>query len=266
VIDTEVAHVARAYDYMLGGTTNFKVDREAAERLSAVFPGGVETARRDVRAQRDFLGRAVRYLTREAGIRQFLDIGTGIPNADNVHGIAHEVAPDSRIVYVDRDPIVLAHAHALLKGKAEGTTDFIEGDLLEPDMIVERAAATLDLDKPVAVMLVGILHVIPDEDDPYGIVARLMQAVPSGSYLTVSHLPKDLAAEEMAQMERRSKEMMREPFIMRTHAEVSRFFDGLELLDPGVVSVDDWRPDDNMSPTATVWDQTPLYGAVGRKP
>jgi hypothetical protein len=264
-IDMHVAHVARAYDYMLGGVTNFAVDRQAAERLSAVFPGGTETARKDVRAQRDFLGRAVRYLAGEAGIRQFLDIGTGIPNADNVHAVAKETAAGCRIVYVDNDPIVLAHAHALLQGTPEGATDFIHGDLREPRTILQRAAATLDFTRPVAVMLVGILHVIPDEDDPYSIVARLLEAVPSGSYLVVSHLPNDMHGEEMAKMAQRSQQMMREPFIMRSHAEVSRFFDGLEMTEPGLVQVDRW----GQPPTAPTPQQawvTPLYAGVGRKP
>jgi S-adenosyl methyltransferase len=265
-IDTEVAHVARAYDYLLGGVVNFAVDREAAERIAAVFPGGVETARVDVRTQRDFLGRVVRYLAGEAGIRQFLDIGTGIPNADNVHAVAQETAPESRIVYVDRDPIVLAHAHILLQSTAEGAADFIRGDLLKPETILEKAAERLDLTKPVAVILVGILHVIPNEADPWGIVARLMDAMPSGSYLAISHLPKDVEPEEMAKMEERTRQMLREPFTMRTRAEISRFFDGLELVEPGIVQAITWHQDEPPATTGPDGWITPLYGAVGRKP
>jgi S-adenosyl methyltransferase len=265
-IDPSVAHVARAYDYLLGGVTNFEVDRQAAERIVAVFPGGMETARADVRAQRNFLGRAVRYLAGTVGIRQFLDIGTGIPNADNVHAVAQETAPDSRIVYVDRDPIVLAHSHTLLQSTAGGATAFVAGELRDPDDILEQAAATLDFAQPVALMLVGILHVVPDEDDPYGIVSRLVAAVPSGSYLVVSHLPSDLQPEEMAEMAERSRKMMREPFTMRSHDEVVRFFDGLELVEPGVVQVDQWTKDEPPpTPAEGAW-VTPLYGAVGRKP
>jgi hypothetical protein len=262
-IDTSVAHVARAYDYMLGGVTNFEVDRRAAERLSEVFPGGTETARRDVRAQRDFLGRAVRYLAADAGLRQFLDIGTGIPNADNVHAVALEVAPTSRIVYVDNDPIVLAHAHTLLRSET-ATTSFVDGDLREPEAILEQAGGTLDLGQPVGLVLVGILHLIPDEDDPYGIVARLLDALAPGSHLVVSHLPKDLEADKMAEMARRSRQMMREPFVMRTHGEVSRFFDGLEMVEPGLVQVDRWGRD-VPEPAPGTW-VTPLYAGVGRKP
>lgn len=263
-IDLEVAHVARAYDYMLGGVTNFAVDRAAAKRLSAVFPGGFETARADVRAQRNFLGRAVRYLAGEVGIRQFLDIGTGIPNADNVHAVAQETAPECRIVYVDNDPIVLAHAHILLKSTPEGDTAFIDGDLRDPHSILRLAAATLDFTRPVAVVLVGILHVVPDDDQPQRIVAELMQAVPSGSYLVVSHLPSDVRADEMATMAERSRQMMREPFIMRSREEIARFFDGLELVDPGLVQVDEWRQQPAPLPPGA-W-RTPLYVAVARKP
>jgi S-adenosyl methyltransferase len=265
-IDTHVAHIARAYDYLLGGVANFAVDREAAEQICAVFPGGIETARVDVRTQRDFLGRVVRYLAGEAGIRQFLDIGTGIPNADNVHAVAQQTAPQCRIVYVDRDPIVLAHAHTLLQSTPEGATSFVRGDLLEPDTILEKAAETLDLTKPVASILVGILHVIPDEADPWSIVARLMDAVPSGSYLAISHLPKDVEPEEMAEMAERSRRMMREPFTMRTHAEVARFFDGLELVEPGIVQAITWGQDEPPASTGPGGWITPLYGALGRKP
>jgi hypothetical protein len=265
-IDASVAHVARAYDYMLGGDTNFEVDRQAAERLSAVFPGGMETARVDVRAQRKFLGRAVRYLVGTPGIRQFLDVGTGIPNADNVHAVAQQAAPDCRVVYVDRDPIVLAHAHTLLRSTADGATAFVAGDLRDPDDILEQAAATLDFTQPVGLMLVGILHVVPDQDDPWGIVSRLVAAVPSGSHLVISHLPRDMQPEEMATMAERSRQMMREPFVMRTYDEVLRFFDGLELVEPGLVQVDQWtRNEPSPTPPAGTW-VTPLYAAVGRKP
>ena len=263
-IDINVAHVARAYDYMLGGVTNFAVDREAAERLSEVFPGGTGTARKDVRAQRAFLGRAVRYLAGEVGLRQFLHVGTGIPNADNVHAVVQEASPDCRVVYVDNDPIVLAHAHTLLQSSADRDTSFVDGDLRQPDEILDNAAAILDFGQPVGLVLVGILHVIADHDDPYGIVARLVEAVPSGSYLVISHLPADMEAEKMAEMAARSRRMMREPFVMRTHDQVSRFFDGLELVEPGLVQVDQW----GQVPPDTAPDDwvTPLYAGVGRKP
>jgi hypothetical protein len=171
-IDTSVAHVARVYDYLLGGTDNFKVDRDAAERAYAAWPGGLDGVRADARAHRALLGRMVRYLAGEAGIRQFLDIGTGIPKENNVHEVAQRTAPESRIVYVDRDPIVLAHAHKLLRSTPEGATAYIYGDLHEPEGILREATETLDFSQPVAVMLFGILHFFDEQDDPSGIVTQ----------------------------------------------------------------------------------------------
>jgi hypothetical protein len=264
-IDTTVAHAARTYDYLLGGTTNFAVDREAIERGSAAHPGGVETARTNARAQRAFLGRAVRHLAGEEGIRQFLDIGTGIPNSDNVHAVAQEVAPESRIVYVDNDPIVLAHAHTLLKSTSAGTTAYIDGDLRQPARVLRVAAGTLDLAQPVAVMLVGILHTIGDDDDPFAIVATLMDAVPSGSYLVISHLASDIRAAEMAEVFSRFNKTMRAPYVLRSHTEVSDFCAGLELVDPGVVSLNEWRPAETAAATSSE-PAIPAYAAVARKP
>ncbi len=265
-IDITVAHAARTYDYLLGGNDNFAVDREAIERGSAAHPGGVETARTNARAQRAFLGRAVRYLAGdEVGIRQFLDIGTGIPNKDNVHAVAQQVAPEARIVYVDNDTVVLAHAHTLLQGMPEGSTAYVDGDVREPDRILARAGATLDFKRPVGVILVGILHVIGDEDDPYAIVTALLDPLPSGSHLVISHLASDIRPEEMAEVFERFNRTMRQPYTLRGHADVVRFFDGLTILDPGVVPLDHWyRPG---MPTAEA-DGTviPAYGAVARKP
>jgi len=264
-IDTTVAHAARTYDYLLGGTDNFAVDREAIERGSAAHPGGVETARINARAQRAFLVRAVRYLAEEVGIRQFLDIGTGIPNADNVHAVAQQVASESRIVYVDNDPIVLAHAHTLLKSTPEGITAYIDGDLRHPARILAEASATLDLSQPVGVILVGILHIVRDDADPAAIVSTLLDAVAPGSHLVVSHLASDIRSEEMADVFKRFNESMSEPFVLRTHDEVARLFDGLELLDPGVVPLDQWPQPEPISDGSgeTV---IPAYGAVARKP
>jgi S-adenosyl methyltransferase len=261
-IDTAVPHPARIYDYLLGGTTNFAVDREAAERASAVV--GMENACADVRANRAFLERAVRYLAGEAGVRQFVDIGTGIPNADQVHAVAQKVAPDARIVYVDHDPIVVAHAHELLKSTSEGTTAFVLADLREPEVILERAAETLDFAKPVAVMLVAVLHFFADEGDPYGLVKQLLHAVPSGSYLTVSHLTGDFAPDAMTKVVEQLNRSTSEPFVLRPRTKIVRFFDGLDLVEPGLVQVDEWRPDPDTSAPASKW-QPCFYGAVGRK-
>ncbi len=263
-IDTSVAHAARMYDYLLGGTANFAADREAVKRASAAV-GGLENARADVRANRAFLGRAVRYLAGEAGIRQFLDIGTGIPNADNVHGIAQATAPESRIVYVDNDPVVLAHSHTLLKSTAQGATVYISGDLRDPGTVLQGAADPLDFTQPVAVLLVAILHLISDHDDPHRIVERLVEALPSGSYLAISHLSADIQPEAMAELAQRLNQTSRETFVMRSHAQVCAFFDGLDLVEPGVVQVDQWRPTQPTVTTPKGWMPS-LYAAVGRKP
>jgi S-adenosyl methyltransferase len=264
VVDTSVAHPARVYDYLLGGSVNFAVDREAAVHATAAI-GGVDVARMIVRANRDFLGEIVRYLATEAGVRQYLDIGTGIPTGDNVHEVAQRAAPDARIVYADYDPIVLAHAHQLLESTPEGATDYVHGDLRDPGPILDKAAETLDFDQPIAVVLIGVLHFIRESDDPYGIVARLMDAVPSGSYLAISHLASDLQAEQMADMAGRYDESVDEAMIVRSHAEVSRFFEGLELVGRGVVRIDQWGAPEGEPDETAEWVM-PVYGAVGRKP
>jgi hypothetical protein len=258
IIDTSVAHMSRAYDYLLGGTTNFAADRAMIEQAAEAY-GGIERARGDARANRDFLVRATRWLATEAGMRQFLDLGTGVPNDDNVHAVAQEVAPDARIVYVDHDPVVLAHAHQLLEGVT--TTSYIAADIRDPDAILAQAADTLDFTRPVAVTMVAILHALTDDNDPYGLVSRLLDAVPSGSYLAVSHLASDIQPEQTAEFLRRMNEESFETYQFRSYAEVSRFFDGLELVEPGVVRLDRWhttpKPD---APEIILW------GGVGRKP
>ncbi|MQA88452.1 MAG: SAM-dependent methyltransferase [Streptosporangiales bacterium] len=240
-MNTNVAHQARVYDYLLGGKDNYDVDREAAHRAFAAYPGGVAGASALARANRAFLGRAVHYLASDAGIGQFLDIGTGIPTANNTHEVAQRVAPESRIVYVDKDPIVLAHARALLSGTREGATHYIDADLRDPDKILQEAAGTLDLGQPVAIMLVLILHMLADEEDPYQVVARLLEAVPVGSYLVIAHAANDIQRELVEANEVISKRMT-EPVFPRSYPEVARFFDGLELVEPGVVPVNQWRP------------------------
>jgi hypothetical protein len=257
-LNTSVAHPARVYDYWLGGTDNFAADREAAERVLAVAPG----LRFRVRANRAFLGRATRYLAAEAGIRQFLDIGTGIPAAGNTHEVAQRAAPDSRVVYVDNDPIVLLHAQALLRGSPQGATDYLEADLRDPRMILDRAAAVLDFGRPVAVMLLGVLHLIQDAEDPWDIVARLMAATPADSYLTISHPAIDIHHTQ-ADAQRIYNEHVATPQTLRTREQVARFFTGLELVEPGLVQVHQWRPDPgDVVPEGTV----SAHGAVGRKP
>jgi hypothetical protein len=256
-IDTGVAHPARVYDYWLGGKDNFAADREAAEQVIAVRP----QIRADVRANRAFLGRAVRYLAAQAGIRQFLDVGTGLPSAENTHEVAQSVAPESRVVYTDNDPIVLAHARALLTSVPEGVTAYADADMRDTARVLGEARKTLDLDQPTAVMLVAVLHHIPDDDDPYGIVTRLVSAVPPGSYLVITHPASDVDTEAVAEVARRYNARVPAGQRRRSHGEVTRFFAGLELLEPGVVQTTQWRP---AAPGDTV--PVPMWAGVARKP
>jgi len=253
-----VAHVARVYDYFLGGKDNFAVDREAAEQAMRINPDIVSTAR----ANRAFLIRATSYLVAQAGIRQFLDIGTGMPTNSNIHEVAQSIAPESRIVYVDHDPIVLTHARALLSSVPEGATDYIEADLREPGKILAEAAQTLDFSRPVAIMLIAILHLILDRDDPYDLVSQLVHAVVPGSYVVISHVASDIDTGAMISMANRLNELMAQQAVPRTHREVAAFFAGLDLLEPGLVRIPEWRPA-SVSDSAV---RAQMWGAVGRKP
>jgi len=256
--DTSVAHQARVYDYLLGGKDNYAADREAAEAWLKVNPETAFT----VRANRAFLGRAVRYLAAEAGIRQFLDIGTGIPAAGNTHQVAQVIAPESRVVYVDYDPIVLAHARALLTSGEAGATEYIDADLRDTGTILAEAARLLDFTQPVAVTLVAILHAIPDSDDPHAIVARLMGAVPPGSYLALSHMGSDLIAPETLQeMRKIASSRSQQQYTHRTSEQVARFFEGTNLVEPGLVRVEEWRPEPGSGDTS----QSFIWAAMGRK-
>lgn len=260
LVDTTVAQAARAYDYLLGGDDNFQVDREAIERMYA-DAGGVDLARQRVRANRGFLGRAVRYLAGEAGVRQFLDLGTGIPNADGVHGVAQETAADCRVVYVDHDPVVLAHAHKLRSSTSEGATAFIFGDIQDHEAILARAAETLDFSQPVAVIMVGVLHHFRDTDDPKAMVRAYVDAVAPGSYLVLEHIGR-----ENDDLHKLGEVMVSFPgadftLVPRTRDEVAEFFAGVELIEPGLVFVDHWHPD---GPLPGYETRHPC--GVGRKP
>ena len=258
LFDTSMAHCARVYDYWLGGKDNFAADRRAAEQAIRDFPDIVPTAR----ANRAFLARTVRFLAAETGIRQFLDIGTGIPTENNTHEIAQRVAPGSRVVYVDNDPLILVHARALLASHPDGATAYEEADLRDPGRILDLAAGLLDFSRPVAVLLLAILHHIDDEDEPHQIVTTLMNAVPPGSYLALSHPASDLDAQGMAKMAQTLNEIMAEKIIARDRATVARFFDGLELAEPGLVRVSDWRPPAD----SPIWGPAALWAGVARKP
>ena len=257
-LDTSVPHPARVYDALLGGKDNFAADRAAAEATIRAFPGAVKAAR----ANRAFLSRAVNYLAGEAGIRQFLDIGTGLPSAENTHEVAQAAAPGCRVVYVDNDPLVLLHAHVLLTSAEPGATSYLEADARDPQKILREAARLLDFTQPVAVMLVAILHLISDDDNPYQIVSTLMDSVPAGSYLVVSHLANDLYPGEMAELARGFNEQAAVKMILRDHAEISRFFGGLELVDPGLTEISKWRPRSDLEAAAPAI----LWAGVARKP
>ena len=245
---------ARVWNYLLGGKDNFEIDRMVGDQIRASFPAIVVVAQE----QRRFLVRAVTFLAAEAGIRQFLDIGTGLPVANNTHEVAQRVAPEARIVYVDNDPLVLVHARALLAGTPEGVTDYVDSDVEDPERILNEAARTLDFSKPVALTMIGILGNVADYAEARAIVDRLLAAVPSGSYLAVSDGTSTSAQSVESQ---RVAKQSGHPYNLRTPDQIAGYFDGLELLEPGVVSTSLWRP-----PPGTQPEALDVYCAVGRKP
>ncbi|MGC9541327.1 SAM-dependent methyltransferase [Streptomyces sp. UG1] len=236
---TDVSHSARIWNYWLGGKDHYQVDEEVGDQILSFVP---ELPRSAV-ADRRFLARAVRFLAAEAGIRQFLDIGTGLPTANNTHEVAQRVDPSCRIVYVDNDPIVLAHAHALLTSAPEGATSYIEADVHAPEAIVEGAAATLDFERPIAITMLGVLNFVMDTDEAVTVVRRLMDAVPSGSHLVISHPTTEIDGEAMAAAVDYWNGQGSAPMTLRSHADLVRLFDGVEVLPPGIVSCSRWRPE-----------------------
>ncbi|GGO19222.1 hypothetical protein GCM10010116_38650 [Microbispora rosea subsp. aerata] len=257
-IDTSVPHSARVWNYFLGGKDHYPVDREAGERIHAVFPGMVDIARQS----RQMLVRTVKYLAGEAGIRQFLDIGTGLPTVDNTHEVAQRLAPASRIVYVDNDPLVLVHAQALLTSTPEGATDYIEADVRDPGRILREAARTLDFTRPTALMLMGILGLVADYDEAREIVRTLLAALPSGSYLAL-YDGTDTDPAYVKALGGYNRGSGAVPYTPRSPEQIEEYFTGLDLLEPGVVTVSRWRPEDNP------WGEpreVACYGGVARKP
>jgi hypothetical protein len=254
-LDTGTPHNARIYNYWLGGKDNFSADRAAGDKAIEAFPDVVRSAR----ANRAFLRRAVRYLTGEAGIRQFLDVGTGLPSASNTHEVAQAIAPDTSVVYVDNDPIVLAHARALLTGD---NTAYLDADARRPEEILDLAARKLDFGQPVAVMFVAILHMLEDADNPWETVGKVMAAVPGGSYLVLSHPAADIRAGATAAVNARLRESMRDKPTLRDRESISRFFAGLDFVAPGFVRVPEWRPG---SPEEAA-EPAVLWGGVAHKP
>lgn len=259
-IDTTVAHQGRVYDYLAGGDAHFAVDREVAEMQARAYGGDDGTrARRDIRANREFIGRAIRYLAGEAGIRQFLDVGTGIPNKDDLHGAAQSTASGVRMVFVDNDDIVVAHAHQLMQDTPDGIARFIKGDFYQPDDLLDRAGEMLDMSQPVALMLVALVHLHGDLLHPYETVARYVDALAPGSYLVMTHLSSDIDPSATEPLRRAAEEAEADyGFHLRSKSEFARFFEGLELIEPGIVPVSEWRTETD--------GVAPFWCGVGRKP
>jgi hypothetical protein len=254
-IDTTVPHSARIWNYWLGGKDNYEVDRLAGDQFSGIYPGIVDIARAD----RAFLGRVIRYVAGEAGVRQFLDVGTGLPTADNTHQVAQRVAPESRIVYVDNDPLVLAHARALLTSSLEGTTSYVDADMSDAEKVLSEAAQWLDLSQPIGLTFMGVLGHVVDYDQARSIVNALLDGLPSGSYLSINDsVNTSEALEEALRVYEASGAV---PYRTRTPEQFAGYFERLDLVEPGVVNVDDWRPD----PGAPRGPRIPQLGAVGRK-
>lgn len=258
-IDTSVAHTARVWNYWLGGKDYFAVDRELGEQIREFLPHVVEIARAD----RAFLVRAVTHLTREMGIRQFLDVGTGLPTANNTHEVAQSIAPESRIVYVDNDPLIMAHARALLVGTPEGVTDYVHADLRDPETVLHAARESLDFTRPITLTLLGVVEHIPDFDEARSIVSRLVDPLPSGSYLVLAHDTNVVLGEKSDEAVRQWNASATPPITLRSPDEIVRFFDGLEVLEPGVVSTSLWRPE---STNVGAPDPVDAFCAVARKP
>jgi SAM-dependent methyltransferase len=263
VIDTSVAHPARRYDYWLGGKTHYAADRESGDAVEAAFPA-IRTA---VLENRRFLRRAVSVLVRDFGVTQFMDIGTGIPSPGNTHEVAQSIIPQTRVFYADNDPVVLTHSQALLNSSDAGRAAYVQADLRDPSTILDHPAlaATLDLSRPVALVLVAVLHFLLDADRPYAVVHQMLRALPPGSFLVLSHAtydfmsPRSLGDLDGAMTPRTG------PFRPRTRADVERFFTGLELLPPGLCPVNQWRADDEAAPRPTN-EQTAVYGGIARIP
>lgn len=261
-VDPAIPHVPRILDYLLGGTANFAIDRAVAEQAFAAWPGevgGVDGVRVDIHEARDSLRRIVGHLAGECGIRQFLDIATGLPTMNNTHESARAVADGCRVVYVDNDPRVAVHAQHLLASEKDGETVFLDGDFRKPQDVLNRAAETLDLTQPVAFVLYGMLHFLEDADGPHEILAELLDAVPSGSYVAVSHFAKDDEDTAMNATLDAMDKQMGEAVVRRTRAEVEKFFDGMDIVDPGVVGTHEWRP------VASGPKPLPMWVGVARK-
>ncbi len=256
--DVSVAHPARIYDYWLGGKDNFAADRVAAEEVLTVMPAMAQIAR----SVRLFLAAVVHHLAADVGIRQFLDIGTGLPTANNTHEVAQRAVPEARIVYVDNDPIVLLHAGALLTGTRPGRCAYVDADVRDPDRVLTEAGSLLDLTEPVAVMMLGLLHFIPDADDPYSLTRYYLDSLAPGSYLAISHASSDINTEPQRAAVERYNARSATPIVLRSKAEVARFFGGLDLVPPGITPLGQWAPGTAIPGPVGL----PTYTALARKP
>jgi S-adenosyl methyltransferase len=263
-IDTRVTRPARLHNYLAGGDGNFAVDREAAEKLTASLPDGIDTARAAVRSLADFTERAVRHLVAEAGVEQLLYVGMPVPTGREIHEIAQGFAPSARVVYVGNDPVVLAHAHTLKRGAPEGATAYVQGSLREPASIWAAAGRTFDLSRPVAVLVPLTLCFVPDEAEPHRVMASLLKPVPSGSHLMIAHPTTDIPTEGMDEATAHLVEAIEEPYAVRSRADIARFLDGLDLVPPGIVQIDSWRPPSPATPPPS--PLLPIYAALARKP
>lgn len=257
-IDTTVPHSARIWNHWLGGTDNHPVDREMGERIRGFFPEIVDNARAD----REFLVRAVRHLVAEGGVRQFLDIGSGLPTRDNTHEVAQAAAPESRVVYVDHDPLVPAQARPLLQSTPEGATDYVHADLRDPEVVLEAAARTLDLGRPVGLMLLGVINFVSDDAEVRAVLDRFTGALAPGSHLVISHPTSVVAPERAREVVRVWNETSTPKLTARSPEAIAAMFDGLELLEPGVVSCPDWRP----GPDGPAIPPVDEFCGVARKP
>jgi hypothetical protein len=274
-IDTTVADPARVHNFLAGGDGHFAVDREAVNQAATILPGGLATAQRAVRSIVNFQSRVIRYVAAEAGIRQFMKLGTAVPVVEDVHEVALAAAPDARVVYVGNDPLALAHAHSLRRVQPEGSTAYIHASLVDTESVVRQASATLDFGRPVALLLPATLNFVPDDRDPYGIVARLVEAVPSGSYLALTHTSHEIRSERMLEAAERFSKLLGPQYVVRPRDQIVRFFAGLDLVEPGLVQLDEWRPEWEANADAgdaaddaagAARRPAPIYGGVGRKP
>jgi hypothetical protein len=264
-IDTSVAHPARIQSYLAGGDGHFAADRNAVEDFGSALPNGIRDARASVRSLGSFMARTVRFMAVDLGIRQFLNIGAVVPTVKKVHEVAHQVAPDARFVYVGDDPVVLAHAHKLRASVYDGATEYVHATFTDTDLILKQAAPPLDLDRPVAALLLTTLNFVPDDDEPRQLLRRLVDAMAPGSCVCIAHSSYDFNAEGMREAAQKLSKALRTAWVVRTYEEIERFYDGLDMVDPGLVPIDDWRPTVE-APMPLSSRPVPIFGGIGQKP